>query len=104
VSRGFLIADIHAKDESFYHSTKATATCDVFFSTGTSGQVYPAASLVDFARSSGATVAVINPDEQAQAWPSFHKLNRPAGQILPKLVHAAWPEFGLGSLRKSLTT
>jgi len=104
VSRGFLTADIHTKDKSFYHATKATATYDVFFSIGTSGQVYPAASLVDFARSSGAMVVVINPDVQAQVSPSFYRLNGPAGKILPELVQAVWTEFGQGSLQKSLTT
>jgi NAD-dependent deacetylase len=73
-------------------ATKATAACDVFFSIGTSGLVYPAAGLVDFARDSGATVVVINPDEEVQTSPSFYRLNGPVGQILPELVQAVWPE------------
>lgn len=72
-------------------AVKAATSCDVFFSIGTSGQVYPAASLVDVARGSGATVVVINPDEEAQASSSFYRLNGPAGQVLPKLVQAVWP-------------
>ncbi len=78
-------------EQAMREAIKATATCDVFFSIGTSGQVYPAASLVDLARGSGATVVVINPDEKAQALPSFYRLNGPAGQILPQLVQAVWP-------------
>jgi NAD-dependent deacetylase len=79
-------------EQAIREATKATAVCDVFFSIGTSGLVYPAASLVDFARDSGATVVVINPDEEAQASPSFYRLHGPAGQILPALVQAVWPE------------
>jgi NAD-dependent deacetylase len=78
-------------EQAMRDAMKATAICDVFFSIGTSGQVYPAASLVDFAQSSGATVVVLNPDEEAQALSSFYRLNGPAGQILPKLVQAVWP-------------
>ena len=79
-------------EQAMVEAIKATTACDLFFSIGTSGQVYPAASLVDLARDSGATVVVINPDEEAQALPSFYRLNGPAGQILPELVQAVWPE------------
>jgi NAD-dependent deacetylase len=78
-------------EKAVREATRATATCDIFFSIGTSGQVYPAASLIDLARGTNATIVVINPDEEAQASPSFYKLNGPAGQILPELVQAAWP-------------
>jgi NAD-dependent deacetylase len=78
-------------ERAMREAMKATATCDVFFSIGTSGQVYPAASLVDFARGTGAMVVVINPDEEAQALPSLYRLNGLAGQILPELVQAVWP-------------
>jgi NAD-dependent deacetylase len=79
-------------EQALKDAAEATAACDVFFSIGTSGQVYPAASLVNFARRSGALVVVINPDEQAQALPSFTMLNGPAGQVLPELLQAVWPE------------
>ena len=56
-------------EQAMREAIKATATCDVFCPIGTSGQVYPAASLVNLARGSGAMVVVINPDEEAQAFP-----------------------------------
>jgi NAD-dependent deacetylase len=78
--------------QAIREATKATTACDVFFSIGTSGLVYPAAGLVDLARDAGATVVVINPDQEAQALASFYRLNGPAGQVLPALVQAVWPE------------
>ncbi len=77
-------------EQAMREAMKATANCDVFFSIGTSGLVYPAASLVDFARGSGATVVVINPDEEAQASSSFYRLSGHAGQVLPALVEVVW--------------
>lgn len=79
-------------EQAIREAIKATTACDLFFSIGTSGLVYPAAGLVDLARDSGATVVVVNPDEEAQISPSFYRLHGPAGQILPALVQAAWPE------------
>ncbi|HZO75802.1 MAG TPA: NAD-dependent deacylase [Ktedonobacteraceae bacterium] len=81
-------------EQALKEATEATAACDVFFSIGTSGQVYPAASLINFARSCGATVVVINPDEEVQASPSFYRLHGPAGKVLPELLEAVWPEAG----------
>lgn len=78
-------------EQNLQAATEAAATCDVFFSIGTSGQVYPAASLINFARSCGATVVVINPDEEAQASSSFYRLHGPAGKVLPELLEAVWP-------------
>jgi NAD-dependent deacetylase len=78
-------------EQAFREATEATAKCDVFFSIGTSGLVYPAASLVNFARRAGAMVVVVNPDEEAQALPSYYKLQGPAGQVLPELLQAVWP-------------
>lgn len=73
-------------EEALRAATEATAACDVFFSVGTSGQVYPAASIINFARSCGATVVVINPDEEAQASSSFYRLHGSARKVLPELL------------------
>ncbi len=77
-------------EEALRAATEATAACDVFFSIGTSGQVYPAASLIDLAKCCKATVVVINPDEEAQASPSFYRFHGPAGKVLPELLEAVW--------------
>ena len=77
-------------EQAMREAIQATEECDVFFSVGTSGQVYPAASLVHLAQASGATVVIVNPDGEAQASALFYRLNGPAGQVLPELVKMAW--------------
>ncbi|GHO42257.1 SIR2 family NAD-dependent protein deacylase [Ktedonospora formicarum] len=79
--------------EPLLEAAEAVAACDVFFSIGTSGQVYPAASFVHFARRSHAEVVIMNTDEKAQDFPDFHRLNGPAGQILPELLQTVWPQM-----------
>ena len=69
---------------------QAARDCDVFLSVGTSGVVYPAASLTDLAAERGATTAIFNPDSTPQS-ADFH-ITGPAGQTLPALVQAVWPD------------
>jgi NAD-dependent deacetylase len=74
-------------------ATHAVRNCDLFLSIGTSGHVEPAASLPYWALQNGATVAVINLDVTTRLeTPDLHKLRGPAGQILPALLLAAWPD------------
>lgn len=68
----------------------AAASCDVFFSIGTSGVVQPAASLPALAARNGATVVVINPDVTPHTASSDYALQGAAGVILPALVAAVW--------------
>ena len=71
---------------------EAAHTCDVFLSVGTSNRVYPAAALPWAAAGSGATVAVINPDEAGQgSGPGIHHLAGTASAVLPALLETAWP-------------
>lgn len=70
----------------------ATAACDLFFSVGTSALVEPAASLPTMALKNGATVVVVNIDVTAHMAGGVYALRGPAGQVLPALVQAAWPE------------
>jgi len=62
----------------------------VFFSVGTSSQVYPAAELPHIARRAGAVVVQVNPDPTALDASAPHNLRGMAGEILPRLVCAAW--------------
>ena len=68
----------------------AAGSCDVLLAIGTSGVVYPAASLAPLARANGALVAVINP-EPAAAPPGTLSIAARAAEALPALVAAAWP-------------
>jgi NAD-dependent deacetylase len=72
---------------------RAAETCELFFSIGTSNLVEPAASLPWTAHRAGADVVIVNPtDEGQQRGSRIHHLAGQAGQILPALVRAAWPE------------
>jgi NAD-dependent deacetylase len=79
--------------ESFAEATGAATSCDVFLSVGTSALVEPAASLPRVALASGAAVVVVNPDAGTmRPVPGLHRLVGRAGEVLPELVRAAWPE------------
>ena len=58
----------------------------VFLVVGTSAIVYPAASLIPYARQSGAKVIEVNPVPSAAAGLADWILQGPAGEILPKLL------------------
>lgn len=60
-------------------AVEAAASCEILLIVGTSLAVYPAAGLMDIARSAGAAVLEINPDTETG-------LRGLAGQILPELI------------------
>lgn len=67
----------------------ATAGSDVFLAIGTSAVVYPAAGLIDLARTSGATVIEVNTEETAMSADVDCALIGPAGELLPKLLNSS---------------
>ena len=69
---------------------KATKTCDLFFSIGTSSLVEPAASLPYVATQYGAQVVEINPNETPLSPVAHHILRGPSGTVLPELLLAAF--------------
>jgi NAD-dependent deacetylase len=71
---------------------EAARHCDLFFSIGTSGQVEPAASLPRLAMNHGATVVIMNPDQEGSVRPGLIRIAAAAGVALPALVQAAWPQ------------
>lgn len=64
----------------------ASNTCDVFFSVGTSGEVYPAAGLPIAAKQYGAYLVEVNPNETALSSYADEKLDEPSGIALPILL------------------
>jgi NAD-dependent deacetylase len=64
---------------------RATAA-DVFFSIGTSGQVYPAAQLVEVARRSGAVIIDVNTAPTALSRTADYVMRGAAGNCLPRLA------------------
>ena len=78
--------------EALNAAIEAATTCDLFFSIGTSGLVEPAASLARVALQHRAAVIEINPTATPLSAAATFILHAPAGEVLPQLVRAAWPE------------
>jgi NAD-dependent deacetylase len=66
----------------------AVAECDILLSIGTSSSVWPAAGLADEARSQGAMVVEINPEETPQTGQSDFALREKSGVVLPELLNS----------------
>jgi NAD-dependent deacetylase len=64
----------------------AASAAQVFLVVGTSAVVYPAASLIPFARQAGAKVIEINTETTAVSSTVDCALQGPAGELLPKLL------------------
>jgi NAD-dependent deacetylase len=69
---------------------EAARGCNVFFSSGTSGLVLPAASLPFEALRSGAVVVEVNPDETPLTRHASYVFRGRAGEVLPALVKTAY--------------
>ncbi len=67
---------------------EVAATCDVFFSVGTSALVHPAAQLPMIARQGQAIVVEVNPNSTPITSQMHYVLQGPAGEVLPQLVAA----------------
>jgi NAD-dependent deacetylase len=72
-------------------SVEAARACEMFFSIGTSGIVQPAASLAHAARNRGALLVEINPDPTPLTPKVDFFLQGKSGELLPALLHSAWP-------------
>lgn len=70
----------------------ATNACDVLFSVGTSSMVQPAAGLPIQAVRRGVPVVQVNPASTSLDWQARFNLVGAAGEVLPQLVDATWPE------------
>ncbi len=71
-------------------ASEAARSCDLFLSVGTSGLVYPAASLPYEALENGATVVEVNPDPTPLSALAGFAVRGRAGEVLPRLVGAAF--------------
>lgn len=69
----------------------AAQSAELFFSIGTSAIVYPAAQLPLSALQSGATVIEVNKEPTPITALATFSLHGFAGDILPRLIQAAWP-------------
>ncbi len=64
----------------------AVSRCEVLFSIGTSGIVYPAASLPQIAKRSGAYIVEINIERTELSWFMDEVIIGKAGEVLPEIV------------------
>jgi NAD-dependent deacetylase len=64
----------------------AAKQSDVFFTIGTSAEVYPAANLPLYAKSNGAVVVEINPNETQISKYLDYNFRYPSGVILPLII------------------
>ena len=71
-------------------ASEAARSCDVFLSVGTSGIVFPAASLPYEALESGATAVEVNPDRTPLSTHASFPLRGAAGVVLPELFRVAF--------------
>ena len=72
--------------EALKMAWRYSMAAEVFFSIGTSGQVYPAAQLVELARASGAVIIEVNTAPTPLSASADHVLRGPAGVLLPLLA------------------
>ena len=77
--------------DALWAAIETARACDVFFAIGTSALVQPAALLPLEALQHGATVVEVNPDVTPLSAHVTYVLHGPAGQVLPAVVRATWP-------------
>ncbi len=71
---------------------KAARDCDLFLCVGTSALVHPAASLPLEALAHQILTVEVNPARTPFSPYADYVLSGPAGEVLPALLHATWPE------------
>jgi NAD-dependent deacetylase len=73
-------------EDEWESSVRAAESADVFLSIGTSGVVFPAASLPMMAKQAGAYLVEINPEETPLTERADEFVKGPSGQLLPMLL------------------
>ncbi|MER5608425.1 Sir2 family NAD-dependent protein deacetylase [Micromonospora tulbaghiae] len=77
-------------------AVEAAAGCDLLLTVGTSALVHPAAEIPLVAARLGAPVVQVNPVPTPLDAICAVNLRGPAGEVLPGLVRAAWPDADAG--------
>ncbi|UCD59295.1 MAG: Sir2 family NAD-dependent protein deacetylase [Candidatus Hydrogenedentota bacterium] len=72
--------------QDLQESIAASSACRVMLVLGTSGVVYPAASLPSYAQDAGATIVEINPKKSALTHLADYFLQGPTGELLPRVT------------------
>ncbi|WP_431877693.1 SIR2 family NAD-dependent protein deacylase [Micromonospora marina] len=77
-------------------AVEAASGCDLLLTVGTSALVHPAAEIPLVAARLGAPVVQVNPVPTPLDAVCAVNLRGPAGEVLPALVRAAWPDADAG--------
>ncbi|WP_349876955.1 NAD-dependent deacylase [Micromonospora sp. HUAS YX12] len=77
-------------------AVEAASGCDLLLTVGTSALVHPAAEIPLVAARLGAPVVQVNPVPTPLDAICAVNLRGPAGEVLPMLVRAAWPDADAG--------
>ncbi|AXO34665.1 NAD-dependent protein deacylase [Micromonospora sp. B006] len=77
-------------------AVEAASGCDLLLTVGTSALVHPAAEIPLVAARLGAPVVQVNPVPTPLDAICAVNLRGPAGEMLPALVRAAWPDADVG--------
>jgi NAD-dependent deacetylase len=79
--------------KAFDQALKKVRSADLLLAVGTSLEVYPAASLPEIAKKSGAKIVSI--DSERTSWDNLcdYKVHGPAGEVLPRIVQATKISF-----------
>jgi len=81
--------------DALEEAMEAAENCDLFLVVGTSGVVYPAAALPQVARSHGALVVEINPEETPLTSLATWSLQGKAGEVAQRLAREmGWKDEG----------
>lgn len=72
----------------WFRAQASMLAADVVIVVGTSGEVYPAAGLIDLAHDQGARVIVVNPEPTPAAAIADADLRGKAGDVIPELLAA----------------
>lgn len=76
---------------ALHRAIEASRAADVFLTVGTSGIVYPAASLPMEAIEAGGLAVEINPEDTPLTPWMAHAFRGPSGVVLPAILSAVWP-------------
>jgi NAD-dependent deacetylase len=68
---------------AFERAAEGAVTCELCFVVGTSGLVYPAAGIPEIAKSAGAYVVEVNPEETPLSDLCDEVITGKAGEVLP---------------------
>jgi NAD-dependent deacetylase len=72
--------------DAWERAERACRGCDLLLVIGTSAEIYPAAGLIEVAKTRGAKVIVVNPNASGASHLADIEINAKAGEVLPRIL------------------